>query len=72
MLHSYNGILKKWAKNKDSNRGKEIERLTVKIKKLQDNKGPENVKEIRELQKEVGVLLVQEDVKWRQRAKRNW
>ncbi|KAF5447506.1 hypothetical protein F2P56_033057 [Juglans regia] len=71
LLHSCSGVLKKWAKNKDSNRGKEIKRLTMKIKKLQDNEGLENVEEIRELQNEVRVLLVQEDVKWRQKAKRN-
>ncbi|KAF5475902.1 hypothetical protein F2P56_007659 [Juglans regia] len=63
LLHSCSGILNKWAKIKDSNSGKEIERLIVKIKKLQGNDRPKNVEEIRELQKKVMVLLVQEDVK---------
>ncbi|KAF5459673.1 hypothetical protein F2P56_019600 [Juglans regia] len=59
-------------KSKDKRRAKEIEQITRRIKEVQEELGPHNVEELRSLQKEVGELMEQEDIMWKQRAKRNW
>ncbi|XP_042939495.1 uncharacterized protein LOC122274525 [Carya illinoinensis] len=40
--------------------------------RLETCKGGLNTEELRNLQDKVGLLLEQEDLKWKQRAKRNW
>lgn len=39
---------------------------------MQEQEGPKNEAAIKCLQEELGLLLEQEDLKWKQRAKRNW
>lgn len=58
-------------KRRDRGRVREIEQLTKRIKGVQEELGSHNVEELKNIQKEVGILLEQEDLMWKQRAKRN-
>lgn len=51
---------------------KEIGIKTERLKKEQEVEGPHNIAMIKMMQEEFGVLLEKEDLKWKQRAKRNW
>ncbi|XP_042950053.1 uncharacterized protein LOC122282165 [Carya illinoinensis] len=64
--------LTKWSKGKNVDCVKEILLKTEELKKMQDVEGPQNIAAIKDLQKELDILLEQEDLKWRQRAKVNW
>ncbi|KAF5454989.1 hypothetical protein F2P56_024609 [Juglans regia] len=66
------GSLSSYFKRSDKGRGGKIEQMSCKIKKIQENLCQENMEELKALQEKVGVLLEKEDVKWKQRAKRNW
>jgi hypothetical protein len=44
----------------------------VKLAKLQEDSDPNNGHEEKELREEINVMLEQEKLKWRQRAKENW
>ncbi|KAG6635752.1 hypothetical protein CIPAW_11G064200 [Carya illinoinensis] len=66
------GMLVRSFKRKDKERTSEIDQITRKIKEVQEDLGHHNIEELKSLQKQVGGLLEQEDIKWRQRAKRNW
>lgn len=43
-----------------------------RFKEMQEEEGNDNAGVIKSLQEELGILLEQEDIKWRQRTKRNW
>lgn len=51
---------------------REIMLLYEKLKQEQEVEGQHNADTIKSLQKELGMLLEKEDLKWKQRAKRNW
>ncbi|XP_042988726.1 uncharacterized protein LOC122316260 [Carya illinoinensis] len=72
MLETCKGGLVGWFRKKDRDRANDIEKLTVKIQKVQEYEGPHNTEEHRYLQDKVGLLLEHEDLKWKQRSKRNW
>ncbi|XP_042939597.1 uncharacterized protein LOC122274643 [Carya illinoinensis] len=59
-------------KRKDKERTSEIDQITSRIKEVQEDLGHHNIEELKSLQKQVGGVLEQEDIKWRQRVKRNW
>ncbi|XP_042980139.1 uncharacterized protein LOC122310310 [Carya illinoinensis] len=49
-----------------------IKEKTERLKEEQENEGPHNARIIKSLQRDLGLLLAQEDLKWKQRAKWNW
>lgn len=51
---------------------KEIKEKPEILKKLQDEESSYNYAEIKKMQRHIGVMLENEDEKWKQRAKRNW
>ncbi|XP_042952211.1 uncharacterized protein LOC122289292 [Carya illinoinensis] len=61
-----------WKRRKRQDAEKQIKEKTERLKVEQEEEGPHNVKIIKSLQRELGLLLAQEDIKWKQRAKRNW
>ncbi|XP_041027060.1 uncharacterized protein LOC121267278 [Juglans microcarpa x Juglans regia] len=72
MLRECGGKLSSTFRRRDGERCQDIELLNKKIKELQDREGPHNAAELHILQQEVGLLLENEDIRWKQRAKRNW
>ncbi|XP_041003935.1 uncharacterized protein LOC121249294 [Juglans microcarpa x Juglans regia] len=64
--------LRRWSRALTRNKTHEIVAKTKLLKNLQKEEGSHNIQEIREVQKELDSLLDQEDLKWKQRAKRNW
>ncbi|XP_042968657.1 uncharacterized protein LOC122301395 [Carya illinoinensis] len=72
MLESCGNALGRWNRQKNSKQGNEVKLLSGQLKKLQDNEDQFQTSEVKNLQLRQGVLLEQEDVKWRQQAKRNW
>ncbi|KAF5472200.1 hypothetical protein F2P56_008937 [Juglans regia] len=66
------GALLGWSKHFKLDSNKEIKLKFEVLKGLQDEESCLNAAEIKKLQKEVGTLLENEDIKWKQRAKRNW
>jgi hypothetical protein len=65
-------VLKKWGRGKFGNIEESIKSKTATLEALQREEGPRNVDRIKTLQQEIDLLLEQEDVKWRQRAKLSW
>ncbi|XP_042939567.1 uncharacterized protein LOC122274609 [Carya illinoinensis] len=59
------GMLVRSFKRKDKERTSEIDQITSKIKEVQEDLGHYNIEELKSLQKQVGGLLEQEDIKWR-------
>ncbi|KAF5454161.1 hypothetical protein F2P56_023844 [Juglans regia] len=55
--------LKRWSRDMKRNLNLEINAKTEVLKNLQENEGSHNAMEIREVQKELGVLLEKEDLK---------
>jgi hypothetical protein len=49
-----------------------LNQLSKRLERLQRQEHPDNLDSIRQVQGEINKLLEMEDVKWRQRAKRNW
>ncbi|KAF5481894.1 hypothetical protein F2P56_002506 [Juglans regia] len=71
-LERCRGALLGWCKQFKLDRNQEIKLKTEALTRLQDEESCLNAAEIKKLQKEVGTLLEKEDIKWKQRAKRNW
>jgi hypothetical protein len=65
-------VLKSWSREKLCNTEKIIKSKIACLEALQREEGPWEVAEIKILQQEIDVLLEQEDLKWKQRAKINW
>lgn len=63
--------LSSWSRNLVKVGMEEIKVKMNQLKKLQEEECPNNTNQIREIQKEVGVLLEQENAKWWQREKNN-
>lgn len=61
-----------WGKRKVTKNKAAIKSLSVKLKTLQENKDHNVIGEERRLQHELNLLLDNEDLKWKQMAKRNW
>ncbi|KAF5454971.1 hypothetical protein F2P56_024596 [Juglans regia] len=72
LLESCNKALVKWNDQNKVDRVKKIKEKTEFLKKLQDEESRHNSTEIKRVQRDVGLLLEKDDVKWKQRAKRNW
>ncbi|XP_042964806.1 uncharacterized protein LOC122299035 [Carya illinoinensis] len=71
-LEDCKAALLSWSKLINSDRAKELKKRSESLQKLQDEESRVNVEEIKRLQREIRVLLEKEDLKWKQRAKRNW
>ncbi|XP_035546588.1 uncharacterized protein LOC118348634 [Juglans regia] len=71
-LNETREALVRWSKQRVSDHKKALAEKSELLKELQKNEGSHNIATIKVLQKEIGVLLETEDVKWRQRAKVNW
>ncbi|XP_042984774.1 uncharacterized protein LOC122313665 [Carya illinoinensis] len=72
LLKSCSQVLGRWSKQCAKDRGKEIKEMTERLKQLQVEEGGHNTMEIKRFQEEMGLLMDQEDLKWKQRAKKNW
>ncbi|XP_035545957.1 uncharacterized protein LOC118348440 [Juglans regia] len=66
------GVLIRWGNSKDKEVVNLLKQKTEWLKRKQESEGPHNAELIRKLQEEMGALLGQEDLKWRQRAKKAW
>lgn len=66
------GELLKWSKHRCTGEKKVIREKIEILKKLQEVKGSQNAKMVRNLQKKMVQLLEQEDIRWWQRAEANW
>lgn len=64
--------LKRWSKNLDRERVKAIKEKSKELDLLQHNEDSSSMPAQKQLRKEIGFLLNQEDVKWNRRAKRHW
>ncbi|XP_040994262.1 uncharacterized protein LOC121240798 [Juglans microcarpa x Juglans regia] len=64
--------LSRWCRNYVLRRDGEIKELSEKIKIIEEEEGPENICELKRLKGELNVLLEQEDLRWKQRAKKHW
>lgn len=64
--------LVRWSSYRNREVEKEIKQKTERLKNEQKNEGPHNVEIIKTLHGELGLLLEQEDMKWKQRANRTW
>ncbi|XP_041025383.1 uncharacterized protein LOC121265780 [Juglans microcarpa x Juglans regia] len=71
-LERCRGAVLGWSKQFKQDRNQEIKLKTKVLKRLKDEESCLNAAEIKKLRKEVGTLLENEDIKWKQRAKRNW
>ncbi|KAF5442860.1 hypothetical protein F2P56_035476 [Juglans regia] len=71
-LNSCEGGLIRWSKSREKEAALILKQKTERLKREQENEGPHNGELIRKLQEEMGSLLEQEDLKWRQRAKKTW
>ncbi|XP_042952312.1 uncharacterized protein LOC122289407 [Carya illinoinensis] len=71
-LKACSGDLLRWNSQRASDGENEILRLSERLKMEQENESPHNVSVVRKLEKELGLLLEKEDLKWKQRAKRSW
>ncbi|KAF5477350.1 hypothetical protein F2P56_003999 [Juglans regia] len=63
---------KKWSKNLDSERTKVIKEKSMMLDQLQQNEDTCSMATQKQLQKDIDFLLDQEDIKWKQRAKKHW
>jgi exonuclease III len=61
-----------WSCFKFGSLTRSLKGLTRRLEGLQDKENPSNLEEIKLLQQEIHQLMEMEDIKWRQRAKRNW
>lgn len=64
--------IKKWNATKCSKYPKEIKIKAVRLKELQDCDDPSNLDEIRSIQLELNILLEQENLMWKHKAKKCW
>lgn len=71
-LRKCNTDLSRWSRSNCLEEEKLLEEKIVCLKRLQDHEGADNMSKIKILQREVGLLLHKQDLKWKQRAKANW
>ncbi|XP_042954649.1 uncharacterized protein LOC122291063 [Carya illinoinensis] len=71
-LESTQRKLSPWSRNLNRERMEAIKVKTHQLELLQRNAGPKNAREQKKLQVDLNLLLNQEDIKWKQRAKRHW
>jgi len=64
--------LNAWSRAKYGAVTRAINSLSRRLGSMQRHEIPGNLESIKQLQGELNKLLEMEDVKWRQRAKRNW
>ncbi|XP_042954664.1 uncharacterized protein LOC122291085 [Carya illinoinensis] len=64
--------LSRWDSRRKQEAAEELKSINERLKWEQQNEGPHNVTIIKELQKKFGLIMEQEDLKWRQRAKQVW
>lgn len=62
----------KWNAKSNRESNKALEEKTNLLRHLQQEEGTNETEAIKKLDKEVNVLLEQEDTKWCQRARQNW
>ncbi|XP_042974677.1 uncharacterized protein LOC122306311 [Carya illinoinensis] len=67
-----NRALSRWDSCRKKDAEEELKSINKRLKWEQQNEGPHNVAIIKDLQKKFGLILEQEDLKWRQRAKQLW
>lgn len=68
-LRACRTALSRWSKNVFTGREKLIQDKTEQIRRLQLEEDKYKVEELREVRKELGIMLEHEDQNWRQRAK---
>lgn len=61
-----------WSSSKFGSFTRTLKGLTRRLRGLQDKEHPSNLEEIKLLQQEIHQLMEMEDLRWRQRVKRNW
>jgi hypothetical protein len=61
-----------WSKMKFGAGTRKIKDVSRQLERLQSHENSGNVETIKEVQLELHKLLKMEDLKWKQRAKRNW
>ncbi|XP_040987779.1 uncharacterized protein LOC121235497 [Juglans microcarpa x Juglans regia] len=71
-LNETREALVRWSKQRAFDHKKALVEKTALLKELLKNEGSHNTAAIKALQREIGVLLEKDDVKWKQRAKVNW
>jgi len=64
--------LQNWSKNTFGAVKRSLQSLTKILEKLQSQEHPRNLSQIASLQTERNSVLEMEDLRWRQREKRNW
>lgn len=64
--------LVEWSNTKNRKVQQPLNRLYSRLDQLQKDEQPGNLAEINQIQTEINLLLEMEDLRWRQRAKRNW
>lgn len=61
-----------WSKQRIGGANNKLKWSTKRLERLQQQEHPGDLARIKQLQLEINTLLEMEDIKWRQRAKRNW
>ncbi|XP_040996119.1 uncharacterized mitochondrial protein AtMg00820-like [Juglans microcarpa x Juglans regia] len=61
-----------WNHKKGQSEEQLVKEKTEMLEEEQENEGPPNADTVKRLQIELGLFLEQEDMKWKQRAKRSW
>lgn len=64
--------LSRWSSKKYGAVNKQIRSLSSQLERLQAQEHPGNLERITRIQQEINLLLEMEDIRWKQRAKRNW
>jgi len=64
--------LTEWSKAKFGNPKRTMDNLSKKLERLQNAENPRSLEAIKQVQRDLNKLLEMEEVRWRQRAKRNW
>jgi len=72
LLTGCKDALSGWSSSKYGDIGRNIKALTLQLERLQRVESPTNLEEINQIQKDIDKLMEMEDLKWKQRAKRNW
>jgi hypothetical protein len=71
-LHSCQRPIKKWVVKQSHATDETIANKTRELEIMQVGEGPLNLQAKRNFKDEIHVLLEQQDLKWRQRAKEVW
>lgn len=71
-LRSCGGDLTRWSAQKAQEAEREIMEKTNRVKKEKENEVTHNVAIIKGVQEELRLLSEQDNMKWKQRAKRSW